>query len=220
MRLPDTFREHEPLAGWWVAGTGIAVIVMFVAMALPWHEVGRSVFDSELPRPRLHMGTRWGGVSCMGYEGFGMISVDRRGEPGVPLARLEAWVREERAAGLRSFYLRAHRDAPWSAVTRVLDAASRAGQPDIGLQIGQAQYLFLVLVDRPEPAVEEVTIASLPLPDPEGVVVATRERQRGDRGQAPVLHFDLASDPDVQSVLHALECYAGDDPRVHVAVRR
>jgi hypothetical protein len=38
--------------------------------------------------------------------------------------------------------------------------------------------------------------------------------------QVPVVRLALVGDPDVESVLHALECYAGDDPSVRLAVRR
>jgi hypothetical protein len=192
------------------------VILLFVALVMPWHEVGRRVLDSELPRPRFHADS-WCGGGCMGYEGFAVISLDRRGDPGVPPERLDAWVAEQRARGFRSFYLRAHREAPWSAVARVLEAAVTGGQLEIGLEVGPWHYLMLALV--PEPSAPEVTISALPLPDPEGVLNAARERRKAGRPM-PVLRLALPDDPVVETVLHALECHAGDDAMVRLGVGR
>jgi len=214
MRLPEGLRGPPRLQGtWWIAGAGVLVILIFVVMAMPWHEIGRRVHDSELPRPRFHTGG-WCGVRCTGFEEPRMITIDRRGEPDPSPERLGTWIGK---SGFTSFNLRAHRQAPWSAVTRVLEALVRGGQTSIALQVGPSQYLSLEL--EAAPSASEVTISALPLPDPEGVLAAARGRPNAAR-DAPVVRLAFTGDPAVEDVLHALECYAGDGDSVRVAVRR
>jgi hypothetical protein len=213
MSLPKGLRgPPEFPRGWWLAGTGVMVIVMGVALALPWHEM-RTVPDSVLPRPRFHP-RAWGGSGCLGAGGYAEISVDLHGDAGVPPGRLEEWMRDETL----SLYLRAHRAAPWSSVTRMLESVVHAGRRGIGLQVGPWHYLHMELVTDPlVPPDEEVTVAALPLADLDGTLAAAREREKA-RSRGPVIHLAFAGDPDVESVLHALECYAGDDASVRLAV--
>jgi hypothetical protein len=215
MRLPKALREPPEIPRtWWIAGAGVMVILLFVMLAMPWHEL-RPAPDSALPRPRYH-GREWGGVGCLGAGGYAEIEVDRNGDAGVLPGRLENWMRRETL----NVYLRVDRAAPWSSVMRMLEHAVHAGRRGIGLQVGPWHYLHVVLVTDPVvPPEEEVTVAALPLADPEGTIAAARERGKA-RGQGPVIHLAVAGDPDVESVLHALECYAGDDDSIRLAVQR
>lgn len=90
------------------------------------------------------------------------------------------------------------------------------------IQVGSWNFLRLYLLADPSgPPAEEVTIAAFPLADPEGTLAATRgcQNQWGGLPQVPLLHLDSRGDPDVESVLHALECYAGDsEPAVRLSV--
>jgi hypothetical protein len=189
------------------------VILFFVMLAMPWHEIGQRVHDSELPRPLLH-GARWGLAKCIATGDYTTIVVDRHAEPAIPDP--EAWFREHRrrAPHIRTFLLRAHRGAPWSAVARLLDGAARTGQPDILLQIGSWNFLEL----RLEAGDAEVTITRLPLQDPEGTLARTREHAGG----GPLISVDLARDEDVETVLRAIECFAVDEYEgvVRLAVQR
>jgi len=214
MRLPEGLHGPTRLPStWWIAGAGVMVILIFVAMAMPWYgEIGRLVHDGDLPQPRFHP-RGWGGLSCLGAGGYAEISVDSHGHPGVSDARLQEWMRERTL----NVYVRAHRSAPWSSVARLLESAARAGRGGIGLQIGPWHYLDIALVTEPPapPCDEEVTIGALPLPDPEGTLAANRAHRA-----SPVVRLAGDGDPDVESVVHALECYADDDARVHLAIRR
>jgi hypothetical protein len=203
MRLPKALRGPPELPrSWWIAGAGVMVVLLFVALAMPWHEIGRRVHDSELPRPRFH-GPRWGLEKCIATGDYTTIVVDRHAEPAMPDP--EAWFREhkERRPYIRTFLLRAHRHASWNAVARILEGAARAGQPDILLQIGDWNFLDL----RLETGDAEVTISKLPVQDPEGTLARTREHAGG----GPLVRVDPAADADVEAVLHALECFALDE---------
>ncbi|MCK6459767.1 MAG: hypothetical protein L6Q95_07700 [Planctomycetes bacterium] len=214
MRLPKALRGPPDLPRtWWIAGAGVMVILLFVMLAMPWHEIGQRVRDSELPRPRFH-GPRWGLEKCIATGDYTTIVVDRNAEPAMPDP--EAWFREhkERRPYIRTFLLRAHRHVPWNAVARILDGAARAGQPDILLQIGVWNFLDL----RLEPGDAEVTITKLPLQDPEGTLARIREHAGG----GPLVRVDLEAGEDVETVLHALECFAAgeDEGAVRLALPR
>lgn len=225
MRLPRALREPPEIPRtWWIAGAGVMVILLFVALAMPWHQGEmRRVPDSALPRPRYH-GREWGGLCCLGAGGYAEVSVGADGVTGVSESRLEDWLRDETP----SFCVRAHRAAPWSAVAPILASAVRAGRRGLGIQVGPWHYLHLVLVTEPAPPEEglpppeEITIAAIPLADPEGALAARRERQKAGR-EAPIIHLAFTGDPGVEGVVHALECYAGyagDDATVRLAVQR
>jgi hypothetical protein len=238
MRLPDGLRGPPELPRFWiVAGAGVIALAALVALAMPWRDIGRRVLDSDLPRPRFH-GVDWCREGCIKTGDFFVFSVDRHGlargftsiladnETAIPPDALDAWIRESRDRhGGRgaALLLRAHRHAPWSSVARVLESAVRTEHEDVRLQVGAWNFLRLHLLFGPSaPPAGEITITAVPLPDPQGSLATTRACQNswGGPRPTPLLHLDVGGDPDVEAVLHVLECYAGDsEPEVRLSLR-
>ncbi len=109
----------------------------------------------------------------------------------------------------------------------IIESAARVGEPSIYLETSRG-LLHLVLMDVPgsvplieERRTERITLASLPLMDPE----STRRKHQAifryaeltGKVYRPILRLDLAEDLDVETVVNALECYASNEGAVYLA---
>jgi hypothetical protein len=218
---------------WVTTGVVLCLVALWIAVGMPWAEVGSVVANSELPRTRLLRS------HTSKIEEARRIAVDARGgywfpsrrptrgpseDPEDTIREALGWRGEEEPPGWHPVLIvRAHRLAKWSSVFELLRAADRAGRASVYLELGSWRYLLLVLAapsswsksksraGSPEYIYEHITIRSAPLEDGAGIRSAFQNRVEeawaADRILRPIIHLRLTDDPVVEDVLHALECY-------------
>jgi hypothetical protein len=217
-----------------VSGTVVMLVALYFILVCPWYMVGLIVEHTQVPRaqfsdvltscwPRRSFAVKADGAVWILGEELREVEPQevegtiRRWRASKEFAHLEAHEREWRLG------IRGHRDAPWSVVRELIDAAARSGETSVFVSMAPYGDLRLIFIDvvgpentsrRGQPRIERFLLDKVPLEraDLAREKVVRLSREAADQGDVyrPIVRLALAEDPQVGDVLNSLECYVVD----------